>query len=97
VEAAVFFVRFLQILQRQGLERDRSETPREFALFAASQLHARLTGAGLAALPEHVAARYYQVRYGEVPLSDEELERLEAELQSLEKCLQPRPNGDRPR
>ncbi len=78
-----FYRRFESLLARQGLRRAAGQTPQEFARVAA----ARLAGAGdhpeLAALPGHVVAAFYRVRFGGLPLDNSQRETVEHGLAEL--------------
>jgi hypothetical protein len=60
-----------------------AQTPREFADAARRFLESAETTAPLAEIPGRIAALLYQVRYGQRPLSEEEIRTVEASLQQL--------------
>lgn len=78
-----FYERFLSILSRQGLTRRPSQTPLEFAADVEARLSTLLTPAELAHLPASMATTFYQVRYGNQPLSLSELSSINDSLDRL--------------
>lgn len=79
-----FYERFAKLLAREGLVRAASQTPAEFAETASHQLAERLSAAELERTPDSFANLFYQVRFGNKPLSAEEVTRLDSLLARLE-------------
>jgi hypothetical protein len=82
-----FYERFLKILSKHGLNRKDSETPLEFALESQGVLNEKLALAGLADLPDDIARRFYEVRYGQCEIPNSEQQQLEQHLANLEQAL----------
>lgn len=85
-----FYERFLAILARQGLIRRPSQTPLEFAVDVEARLSALLTPAELEHLPESMATKFYQVRYGNQSLSLSDLSSINASLERLNAVIRKR-------
>ncbi len=84
-----FYERLERVLARRlQLRRETSQTPREFAQQAARQLRQVFPQNGLADVPRLVVERYYQVRFGHRPLSDQENQRMEELVSRLDLALQ---------
>jgi transglutaminase-like putative cysteine protease len=79
-----FYERFAKLLAREGLVRAASQTPAEFAETASQQLAQRLSAAELEGTPDSFASLFYQVRFGDKPLSAGEVTRLDSLLARLE-------------
>lgn len=82
-----FFERFLSILAKQGLARQPTQTPLEFALDVEARLTAILSPAELSHIPEDMATKFYRVRYGDQPLSISELRSINASLDELKAAV----------
>ena len=79
-----FYNRLLALLARHAhLRPQPAQTPREFAETARRLLQASATTAPLAEIPSRIAALLYRVRYGQRPLSAEENNLVERELEKL--------------
>ncbi len=78
-----FYRRLEAILQRYGLQRRPSQTPRELAETARRLLQARHPPE-LAELPTRVVEAYYRVRFGDKRLDKPEAEAIEQALVALE-------------
>jgi protein-glutamine gamma-glutamyltransferase len=87
-----FYERFVRIVAKQGITRRASQTPLEFALESQHSLNEQLALAGLVELPDDIAQRFYEVRYGNRELSAPEQQGLEQHLKNLELALQ---SGDK--
>jgi transglutaminase-like putative cysteine protease len=79
-----FYERFTKLLARQGLVREASQTPGEFAEAASKHLARQLSATDLGTAPDSVTALFYRVRFGCEPLSDDEAARLNSLLTRLE-------------
>jgi len=78
-----FYQRFEKILQKIGLIRSPTETQREFARRSTADL-VTITGTQLDGLPTQVAEAFYRVRYGNVTLTPNEADEINAVLSRLE-------------
>ncbi len=84
-----FYERLERVLARRlQLQRETSQTPREFAQRATRELRQVFPQNGLADVPRLVVERYYQVRFGHRPLSDQENQRMEELVSRLDLALQ---------
>jgi hypothetical protein len=86
-----FYDRFASIVNRLGLRREDDQTQLEFAQQTQRRLAASLHLPATAQLPEEITKRYYQVRFGNHPVSAEESAALDHRLDALEEAL--RENG----
>jgi hypothetical protein len=83
-----FYARLLDLLARHaGLQPHPSQTPREFAEVACLRLAASETTLALADVPVRLAALLYRARFGLQPLSAEESQFAERELDHLAAAL----------
>lgn len=82
-----FYERFLAILSKQGLTRRPSQTPLEFAVDVQERLARTLSPAALESLPSDMATKFYQVRYGDRPLSIAELAAINTNLDQLKLAM----------
>jgi hypothetical protein len=82
-----FYERYRKLLADHGLQRGISQTQREFALDARGTFSSALAASELDDLPRQLAERFYAVRFGSEPLSNEELEDLNHKLDLLDRCL----------
>ena len=88
--AIQFYRRLLQLLSGFGLERPPAETPREFARRAAVLLSGQGSGnEGVADVPPLVVDAYYQLRFGEHTIRDDDFRHVTARLDALEARLHP--------
>ena len=84
-----FYRRMERVLARHlQLRRAASQTPREFAQLAARELRRRFPQNGLADVPRRVVDCYYQVRFGNRSLSEQETRHLEELVLRLDHALQ---------
>ena len=82
-----FYERYRGILAALGLHRETSQTQREFSRNVEGELSVLLTSSGLIDLPLELADQFYRVRFGAVPLEDDEIRNLDDSLNRLEACL----------
>ena len=82
-----FYERYLRILARRGLTRRAMQTPLEFAVESLATLREKLQNAGLDDMPDDIARRFYQVRYGNQPLTAAEQLAVEQLLAKLKEAL----------
>ncbi len=88
--AILFYRRLLALLAEYGLERPPAETPREFARRAAIFLAGHGSGTeAVADVPPLVVDAFYQIRFGEHTLVDDDLHHVLARLDALEARLHP--------
>ena len=82
--ARTLYARLLALLARRASLRPTSgQTPREFGQAATQALQARPGVGALADLPGRVVESFYQVRFGDRPLSEAEGRALDTELDRL--------------
>ena len=85
-----FYRRLLKLLGEYGLDRPPAETPREFARRAAIFLSGHGSGTeGVADVPAVVVDAFYQIRFGDHTIRDDDFERITARLDALEAHLHP--------
>lgn len=82
-----FYERFLSILAKQGLARQPTQTPLEFALDVEARLTTILSPADLSHIPADMATTFYRVRYGDRPLSNSELHSITASLDAFKAAV----------
>ncbi len=82
-----FFDRLLSLLQRFGLPDIQTLTPREFANRAEDRFESRFRTAGITGLTLELVEVFYAVRFGEQPLSLDQLGTVEHQLSQLERSL----------
>ncbi len=81
----LFYRRLVGLLAELGLERPPAETPREFARRAAIFLSGRGLGTeAIADVPPLVVDAFYQIRFGEHTIRDDDFEHVNARLDALE-------------
>ena len=83
-----FYRRFESLLAKYGATRPASKTPREFAAEFAAQQLACGQAASFGPATEAIVAAFYRVRYGQLPLDEQQAQWLDAELTRLEQGLQ---------
>ena len=85
-----FYRRLVNLLAEVGLDRPGWETPREFARRASSQLAGRnAESAAVADVPPLVVDAFYQIRFGDHTLREDDLDHVTARLDALEAMLHP--------
>ncbi|NQV23387.1 MAG: DUF3488 domain-containing protein [Rhodopirellula sp.] len=82
-----FYERFLSILSKRGLTRRPSQTPLEFASDIQLRLATTLSPDELTCLPNDIATKFYQVRFGNRPLTIAELNSISASLDQLQTAV----------
>lgn len=85
--AVPFFDRFTRIVNRLGLRREDDQTQLEFARQVEGQLATSLRVPATADLPQEITETYYQVRFGDHPISPDEAAALDDRLDALEEAL----------
>ena len=85
-----FYDRFLAILSRQGLTRQPSQTPLEFAADIEARLSAILSPSDLSFLPKNIATNFYRIRYGNQQLTHAELSAISMNLDRLKLAVKKR-------
>ena len=86
-ERIEFYERFATIMARNGLRRQRHQTPLEFAAACQLRLNELLTKNGLETFPDDLVRLFYRVRYGKNPISDPERTVIEDSLLRLSTTL----------
>ncbi len=84
-----FYARLLHLLQRFGLTEIQTLTPREFAIRAEEQFQSRFRTAGITGTTLALVESFYAVRFGDQPLSADQLYLVEQQLGQLELSLAP--------
>lgn len=84
---AEFYRRLEALLAEQHLVRSATQTQREFASEAEEHLASRLQTRSLAALPRRITDAYYRVRFGRLPLDNQEALAVEHALEELSASL----------
>jgi protein-glutamine gamma-glutamyltransferase len=85
-----FYRRLVNLLAEYGLERPPAETPREFARRAAIFLSGHGSGTeAVADVPPLVVDAFYQIRFGEHTIREDDFEHVTARLNALEEHLHP--------
>ncbi len=82
-----FYARLLHLLQRFGLADIQTLTPREFALRAEEQFQSRFRTAGITGIAFALVESFYAVRFGDQPLSADQLNTIDQQLGRLEQSL----------
>ncbi|MCG8585887.1 MAG: DUF3488 and transglutaminase-like domain-containing protein, partial [Pirellulales bacterium] len=86
--SAQFYRRLEDVMQRYGYARRPGQTHREMAEAAGDEFATGDAFRTLATLPSNVVDAYYQVRFGERPLSDPQMVRVNQSLDQLEAGLE---------
>ena len=84
-----FYARLLHLLQRFGLTEIQTLTPREFALRAEEQFQSRFHTAGITGTTLALVESFYAVRFGDQPLSADQLHVVNQQLGLLDQSLDP--------
>jgi transglutaminase-like putative cysteine protease len=85
-----FYRRLLRLLAEYGLDRPPAETPLEFARRAAVFLSGHGSGTeAVADVPALVVDAFYQIRFGEHTIREDDFDRVTARLDALEAHLHP--------
>jgi hypothetical protein len=85
-----FYRRLVTLLEEYGLERPPAETPREFATRAAIFLSGQGSATeAVADVPPLVVDAFYQIRFGEHTIREDDFDRVTARLDALELLLHP--------
>jgi transglutaminase-like putative cysteine protease len=83
-----FYKRFESLLSKLGMRRQPGETQREFADSAAGRLAESSNGAaGISDIPQQIVSAFYDVRFGNTPLSEQLTEEMEGKLERLKKAV----------
>ena len=82
-----FYARLLSVLQRFGLADIPTLTPREFANRAEEQFQSRFRTASITGMTLTLVESFYAVRFGDQPLSADQLQEVEHQLVLLEQSL----------
>jgi transglutaminase-like putative cysteine protease len=85
-----FYRRLEALLAKRGLVRRAAETQREFATWAGSALAAVSGQTGLEFMPVRIADAFYRVRFGRLPLDNNQSEAVEQALAQIAACDVPR-------
>jgi hypothetical protein len=85
VPGAAFFHRLERLLARRGVVRRPGQTHYEFARRAGRELAARGSDAQAVAAPEALAAAFYQVRFGRLPLDAAQAQAVEQALAAVQR------------
>lgn len=87
VQQVLFYQRFLQILEAQGIEQQPVQTAKEFVEASWIELKPLLEQEGIENWPADLANRFYAVRFGGEQLPETEAHELDLKLTELEKSL----------
>jgi hypothetical protein len=82
----------LSILARKGWKPAPAQTSREFAEFVVQHVQTRNGGADVAEVVRQTSTLFERVRYGDVPLTEEESARVNSRLELLASRLAAREN-----
>lgn len=82
-----FYARLMALLQKLGFEEVQTLTPREFAQRAEARFQSQFQQAGLNGIPARLVETFYAVRFGEQPLTTDQLQTVDRQLDQLERCL----------
>ena len=82
-----FYERFAKLMQTHGIKRSPTQTQREFTEMVASAYSPELSMKNLTKTPDRISQLFYQVRFGEVDLSDTDAKQIETLLIDLERAL----------
>ncbi len=82
-----FYARLMALLQKLGFEEIQTLTPREFAQRTEARFRSQFQGAGLDGIPVRLVETFYAVRFGEQPLTADQLKTVDHQLDQLEHCL----------
>ncbi|QDU36787.1 Protein-glutamine gamma-glutamyltransferase [Maioricimonas rarisocia] len=82
-----FYERFRRILSREGVRSQPTQTAREFAAYALTELEPAMPTEDLRSIPAVVAEQFNRVRFGHDPLTDEEIRVINQSLNDLEASL----------
>jgi len=82
-----FYARLMGLLHRFGLADVQTLTPREFAHRAEDQFLTRFQKSGIAGTTLQLVETFYAVRFGEQPLTAEQLQTVDRQLGELERSL----------
>jgi protein-glutamine gamma-glutamyltransferase len=81
-----FYRRLEALLAKRGLIRRAGQTQREFANSAGATLAAQIGETGLEIVPLCVAEAFYRVRFGRLPLDNDQLQAVEQALDRIAAC-----------
>lgn len=84
-----FYERFLALCERRHLIKQPAQTPREFAGQVTLTWNDLLSAEGFARLPSKIVERFYDIRFGEKILPDDEEQQLSQALAQLEQAFRP--------
>ena len=82
-----FYARLMQLLHRCGLADIQTLTPREFAHRAEERFQSKLQLAGLTGTTLGLVEAFYAVRFGDRPLTTDQLHSVDQQLHQLEQTL----------
>lgn len=81
-----FYERFLKIARKHGFRQRPTQTAREFVEDALAKLNAGALPADAAEWPEELVDKFYQVRFGGIPLTEDEVGDIDRRLDLLERA-----------
>jgi hypothetical protein len=92
-QEVLFYRRLEALLGRHGLARAASQTHREFARESGIKLSESTGEIQIAALPLEVVSAFYQVRFGESDLNDNQMTAVRQALRRIEQAARSRRKG----
>ncbi len=82
-----FYNRFRKIMHTQGYSQKPAETAQEFVTASLKTLQTKFVEVDLEHWPEELVQKFYQVRFGNQPLSEQDAEQIQARLTKMESAL----------
>jgi hypothetical protein len=82
-----FYKRLESVLASHGFRRHATQTPHEFAVGVESTLSRSLPTNGVQTIPLRVVDAYYDVRFGDRPLAEDQASALDQAITALAKSL----------
>lgn len=90
-----FYERFRKLCASRRLVRGPSQTQREFAEQVRRSFQQSLDSSELRDVPANLTEHFYQIRFGNVPLIEEQAREIDRQLTRLERALCGTGNGER--
>ena len=82
-----FYERFHKLCVGQNLIRSAAQTHREFSAQVTDKLRPNLEAFGLLSVPDEVTQFFYNVRFGQHELTQQQLDKIDSQIKSLENCF----------
>jgi transglutaminase-like putative cysteine protease len=92
--AVEFYERFRALCARAGMEREQSQTQREFGAEVETEWRKPLEADQATGVPAELTEMFYRVRFGNLPLSAEEMAAMETRLETLERAVSAAENAN---